>query len=291
MTRPSVPAESLTAEDILQATSLIRTGRVYDLDCGRWHGMPVWEEHAPMQVLSYRTSRGLAVQGDQQWLADNRVNFGWNSELVSGTMHTGTHIDALSHVTCGQDMHWFAGATVAESLGDFGPMTHDAAAMPPIISRGVLVDVAGAKGVDALPAGDPITSVDLEAALAQQGTQLRAGDVVLVRTGYLSVWPDREGMARHAGAGITLDAALSLAGAGAVAIGADNESLEQEPSAITGNPQPVHIALLVERGVFILELVLLEELARDKVYEFAFICLPLKVRGATGSMVRPVAVA
>jgi kynurenine formamidase len=285
------PIETLTPRDVVAAAALIRDGRVYDLDCGRWHGMPVWAEHAPMQVLSYRTARGLAVQGDQSWLEDNRVNFGWNSELVSGSMHTGTHIDALSHVTCGEDSHWFGGARAADAMGDFGPLSHDAAAMPPIVTRGVLIDVAGARGVDALPAAAPITASDLEAALAAQGTELRPGDAVLVRTGYLSAWPDPERMARHAGAGITLDAAEYVADAGAVAIGADNESLEQEPSAIAGNPLPVHVALLVERGIYILELVLLEELARDRVHEFAFVCLPLKVRGATGSMVRPVAIA
>jgi kynurenine formamidase len=285
------PIESLAADEVLAAVGLIREGRVYDLDCGRWHGMPVWEEHAPMQVLSYRTARGIAVQRDQAWLKDNAVNFAWNSELVSGSMHTGTHIDALSHVSCGPDSHWFGGARSAEAMGDFGPLTHDAAAIPPIVTRGILIDVAGVKGVEALPAGEPITVGDLQAALVAQGTEVRAGDAVLVRTGYLSVWPDRDGMARHNGAGLTLDAAVYLADAGAVAIGADNESLEQEPSAIDGNPLPVHVALLVERGVFILELVMLEELARDAVYEFAFVCLPLKVRGATGSMVRPVAIA
>jgi kynurenine formamidase len=287
--RPATPIEALDGRDVLAAASLIRTGRVYDLDCGRWHGMPVWGEHAPMQVLSYRTSSGLAVQGDQEWLAPGRnaVNFAWNSELLLGTMHTGTHIDALSHVTCGPDSHWFGGTTAREALGDFGPLTDDAAAIPPIVARGVLLDVAGAKRVRALPAGDPITRTDL--ARAQQA-EIRRGDVVLVRTGYMSAWPDPERMAAHDGAGLTLDAAEAIADAGAVAIGADNESLEQEPSDIDGSPLPVHVELLVNRGVFILELVFLEQLAADGVHEFAFVCLPLKVRGATGSMVRPIAV-
>ena len=288
MTRP--PIDALGPEDVLAAAALIRHGRVYDLDCGRWHGMPTWDEHAPLQVLSYRTAHGIAVQNDQTWLAGSRDGFAWNSELVSGSMHTGTHIDALSHVTCGEDAHWFGGTRSADAMGDFGPLSHDAAAIPPIVTRGVLIDIAGAQGIEALPAGRPITADDLDAALERQGTELRRGDTVLIRTGYLSVWPDRERMAAIAGAGITLDAAKRLADAGAVAIGADNESLEQEPSSIPGAPLPVHVELLVERGVFILELVLLEQLARDRVHEFAFICLPLKVRDATGSMVRPIAV-
>ena len=119
---------------------------------------------------------------------------------------------------------------------------------------------------------------------------MRAGDVVLVRMGYLSGWPDPDFIAEHEQAGIDREAALWLAEQGVVAVAGDTESLEVLPSTVPGNPHPVHIALLVERGIFILEMVNCEELARDQVYEFCFMCLPLSIRGATGSMVRPVAV-
>ncbi len=293
MNGPEPPLEALGPAHVVAARGLIERGAIYDLDCGRWHGMPVWDAHAPLQVLSYRSPRGLAVQRDQEWLgADvNEVGMAWNSEFLAGSMHTGTHIDALSHITRGPDDHWFGPSPAAEQLGDFGPMSHDAAAIPPIVTRGVLLDVAGRRGVPALPGGEGIDAEAVERTLAWQETEIRPGDVVLVRTGYLSVWPEREATKRHDGAGITLDAARLIADAGAVAIGADNESLEQEPSAVPGSPLPVHLELLVERGVFILELVWLEELAKDGVHEFAFVCLPLKVRGATGSMVRPIAIA
>lgn len=293
MSGPEPPIGSLGPDHVLAALKIVESGTIYDLDCGRWHGMPVWDAHAPLQVLSYRSPSGLAAQGDQEWLRPevNEVGMAWNSELVAGSMHTGTHIDALAHITCGPDDHWFGSSPAAEQLGDFGPMSHDAASIPPILTRGVLLDVAGERGVAALPGGEGIDADAVERTLAQQGTEIRPGDVVLLRTGYMSAWPEREGMERHDGAGITLDAAKLIADAGAVAIGADNESLEQEPSRVPGSPLPVHLELLVERGVFILELVQLEELARDGVYEFAFVCLPLKIRGATGSMVRPIAIA
>lgn len=292
MSGPEPPIGSLGPQHVMAALGAVESGTIYDLDCGRWHRMPVWDAHAPLQVLSYRTPGGLAAQQDQDWLRPevNEVGMGWNSELVTGSMHTGTHIDALSHITCGPDAHWFGNSPAAERLGDFGPMSHDAASIPPIVTRGVLVDVAGERGVQALPGGEGIDAEEVERTLARQGTEIRPGDVVLLRTGYLSVWPEREAMERHDGAGITLDAAKMIADAGAVAIGADNESLEQEPSAVPGTPLPVHVELLVERGVFILELVQLEELARDRVFEFAFVCLPLKIKGATGSMVRPIAI-
>ena len=110
-----------------------------------------------------------------------------------------------------------------------------------------------------------------------------------MRTGYLSGWPDRDFIAAHEQAGIDRDAALWLAEQGVVAVGADTEALEVLPSTVPGNPHPVHIALLNQRGIFIIEMVDCEELARDGVYEFCFVCLPLAIRGATGSMVRPVA--
>ena len=94
-----------------RAAQLIRTGRTYDLDCGRWPSMPQWDGHAPFQVLTYRTPRGVRVQKDWDWLGVNTVNFGIHSELLSGSAHTGTHIDALCHATCGADDHWFGGST------------------------------------------------------------------------------------------------------------------------------------------------------------------------------------
>jgi kynurenine formamidase len=286
---PAIPLESLGADSVVAAAQLIRTGRTYDLDCGRWPSMPQWDGHAPFQVLTYRTPRGVRVQKDWDWLGTNTVNFGIHSELLSGSAHTGTHIDALCHATCGADDHWFGGSTPDEHLGDFGPLTHDAAAIPPIFTRGVLLDVAGALGVAALPASAEIGPAEIERTLSAQGSEIRPGDVALIRTGYLSAWPDRERLAEYADAGINLQAATMLMDAGVVALAGDTESLECLPSPDPESPHPVHLAALIERGVFILEMVYLEELARDRVYEFAFACLPLKISGATGSWVRPLA--
>jgi kynurenine formamidase len=276
-------------ERLLSALSLVREGRRYDLDCERFPGMPLFPGHPAFQVLSYRTPRGLINQGDQEWIADNDVNFHWQSEMVLGTVHTGTHIDALSHITCGEGHGWHGGGSAERDLGDFGPLRDDATDIPPMITRGVLIDVAGARGVPALDAHEAVGPGELQEVLDRQGSALRPGDVALVRTGYLSGWPDADFIAAHEQAGIDRDAALLLAERGVIAVGGDTESLEVLPSTVAGNPHPVHIALLVERGIFILEMVNCEELARDRVYEFCFVCLPLKIKGATGSMVAPVA--
>ena len=289
------PLDDLSAGDVLQAVSLIETGRVYDLDCGRFPGMPVYEGHPPLQVVNYRTSRGIENQGDHQWWLDpkgtgnNEARFGWNSEMVLTSMHAGTHIDALNHVTKGPDDEWFGGANSREHLGDFGPLRYDAAAIPPIVTRGVLLDIPGVKGIEALPSHYEIKRQEIESVLEAQGTTIHPGTAVLVRTGYLSAWPNAD-KENYFQAGINRDAAAFLADAGAVCIAADTEGLENQPSTVSGNPFPVHIELLIDRGVYILEMVYMEDLARDGVHEFCFVCLPLKITGATGSLVRPIAV-
>jgi kynurenine formamidase len=277
------------AVNVLGALALVKQGRIYSLDCGRFPGMPIFAGHPPFQVLSYRTPRGIANQGDQDWLGENEPGFYWQSEMVMGTVHSGTHVDALSHITCGERHEWFGASNADEHLGDFGPLRGDATELPPLIARGVLIDVAGARGVDALDAHEAIGADELRDVLGREGVELRRGDVALVRTGYLSGWPDAEFIAAHEQAGIDHDAGLWLAEQGVIAVGADTEALEVLPSTVPGNPHPVHLALLNQRGILIIEMVDCEELARDRVYQFCFVCLPLAIRGATGSMVRPVA--
>jgi kynurenine formamidase len=285
----AVPAGEATPGDVLAALALVKQGRVYNLDCGRFPGMPIFPGHPPFQVLSYRTPRGIANQGDQDWLGENEPGFYWQSEMVMGTVHSGTHVDALAHITCGERHEWFGGGNSEEHLGDFGPLRGDATELPPLIARGVMVDVAGARGVDALDAHAAIGADELRDTLGRQSVELRRGDVVLIRTGYLSGWPDPDFIAAHEQAGIDLDGARWLAEQGVVAVGADTEALEVLPSTVPGNPHPVHLALLNARGILIIEMVDCEELARDRAYEFCFVCLPLAIRGATGSMVRPIA--
>jgi kynurenine formamidase len=124
--------------------------------------------------------------------------------------------------------------------------------------------------------------------LARQGTEVRRGDVVLLRTGRIREWPDAEAFVPDE-PGLDLDGARLLAERGAVLIGADNVGLEVHPSPDPGNWQPVHGFLLAQAGVPIMEIVDLEELAAERVHELAFIGACLKIRGATGSPIRPIA--
>lgn len=273
----------------LEALRIPKTGRAYDLCSGWWPGMPLAEGHPPFQVLTYRSPAGERNQGDISFLKENPHNFGWISELLMCTMHTGTHIDALAHTTCGPDAAWHGGHSSHTELGDFGPLCCDASELPPLLARGVSLDIPAALGIEQLEDSQPVGPEELELACERQQVRPGAGDVALVRTGTMLHWPSTELMTQ--GAGLSLEGAIWLAERGVVAVGADNPALEVEPSIRPGDPQPVHRTLIYDRGIPILEWCYQEDLARDGVSEFLFVCLPLTVKGATGSLVRPLAIA
>jgi kynurenine formamidase len=289
--RPSL-AERMTPAAILGALSLARQGKVFSLESGWWRAMPVPDVHAQFELVTYRSPRGFRVQGDMEFLnpPQNTVGFGFLSELMIGSAHTGTHMDALCHIVCGTGEEWYGGRPAADGLGDFGAMSEDASTLPPVIARGVLLDVPRALGLEHLASGYPITRVDLERTARSQGVELRDGDAVFVRTGLMQFWPDTERMAVAAGSGISIDAARWLCEFGPMIVGGDNAALECVPSYVDGDPQPVHVELIQKNGIPIMEWVNLEEIAAAEVYEFAFVCLPLTITGATGSMVRPIAI-
>ncbi|MGH3033685.1 MAG: cyclase family protein [Gaiellaceae bacterium] len=278
---------------MLEATRLVREGRIYSLARERFRGMPLFPGHPQFEVLGYRTPQGLRATKEQPWGPDNDAGLGYMSEIVLGTTHTGAHIDARAHMTVGEDDRWFGGSARTD-LGDFGPLKGDASELPPFWARGLLYDVPSFRGVASLGRGEPVGAEELRAAGSAQGIEEpREGNVVLVRTGYMQHWPDSERMAAHRGPGPDVSAARWLADCGVHATGSDTETYEVQPAPEPGtpsNPQPVHTHLLIEHGIYIMESLDLEELARDRAYEFLFVALPLKIRGATGSMIDPAAV-
>jgi kynurenine formamidase len=279
-------------EEVRGATALVREGRLFSLARDRFPRMPLFPGHPTFEVLSYRTPQGIRAAGDQPWGPVNDAGLGYMSELVMATTHSGAHIDAHAHMTIGPEDRWNAGSAQAH-LGDFGPLRGDATEIPPLWRRGVLYDVPGHRGVDFLPRGEPVSAAELEEIEQAGGAAAGSGDVALVRTGYMRHWPDPDRMAEHRGPGPDASAARLLADRGVVATGSDTETYEVQPAPDPGepaNPQPVHTLLLIERGIYIMESLDLEELAASGLREFLFVALPLRIRGATGSMIDPVAV-
>jgi len=286
------PAGAIPAERLVAAARLVREGRAYSLAATRFPGMPLFPGHPPFQVLNFRTPRGIRVAGAQPWGPVNQAGLGYMAEYLMATSHSGAHIDALAHMTVGDDSHWYGGATTDAHLSDAGPRFGDAAKMPPFFTRGVLLDAAGHRGLDCLPKGSPVDVAEIEAICEAEGVTVQPWDVVLIRTGYMGLWPDAERMADHKTAGPDLSAARWLLERGVIATGTDTETYEVQPAPDLGhpaNPQPVHTLLLIEHGIYLMESLDLEALARDRVYEFLFVALPLKISGATASMVDPLA--
>ncbi len=277
---------------MLAATALVREGRMFRLARERFPGMPLFPGHPPFQVLSYRTPQGIRAAGDTPWGPVNDAGLGYMSEYVLGSQHTGAHIDAHAHMTVGPEDRWHGGRATAD-LGDFGPLTGDATEIPPLWRRGVLYDVPGHRGVEALPAGDAGDGRGGRGDRGGHGRRRRRGRRRALPHG-LPARLARPGAARPPPRrGPDISAARLLAGRGVVAVGSDTETFEVQPAPDPGepaNPQPVHTLLLIERGVYIMESLDLEALAAAGVREFLFVALPLAIRGATGSMLDPVAV-
>ncbi len=277
----------------LQATTSARTAAllamldptssgmtVFDLARPMRNGMPQSPNHPEFRHALTRR-HGDAVRADGGSAAADL--------LVTGA-HVGTHIDALGHVShCGQ-LHGGADAAAAQVGGSF--VDHGIHTTPPMVCRGVLLDVPAACGVAAFAGGYEITVDDLVRAVERQGTPLRPGDVAIVRSGWGRHWDDGAPfLGKETGVpGVGEAGAIWLADHGIRATGADTIAYECLPAGAGHALLPAHRVLLVERGINIIETMALEELAAGGVHEFLFVCAPLPLYGATGSPVRPLAV-
>lgn len=273
----------------LKALSSIGNGRVYDLSVEYFVGMPgfSWMGDPGYQYWLTHTPQGTVIDNPNfQGQAMNK-KVSYTADAISMFTHTGTHIDALNHF--GLDGKIWNGFSAQQYLGDKGWKKTGAEKIPPIIARGIMIDVASYKGKTVLDKNYRITTADLKGALAQQKVQLLPGDVVLVRTGQAAFYADANKYLNEF-PGISLDAVKWLVEDQKImTMGADNLGIEAFPSEKADNWVPVHSYLLAEKGMMFIEQLNLEQLSADKVYEFAFIAASLKLRGASGSPMRPLA--
>jgi kynurenine formamidase len=279
----------ITPQSRAAIMSRVSAERVYDLSVEYFVGMPSWQAAGDPQYQLWmtHTPRGTAIDDPMRVGDELNGHVSYTGSAFSMYSHTGTHIDALNHFGIGGRI--YNGFAADEHLGDRGWTRTGAETIPPIVARGVLLDIAAAKGVDMLRDNYRISRADLERALRRQQVSLQQGDVVLIRTGRMQVYSDSARYIENA-PGLGLDAVRFLVEeSGAMVLGADNLSFEAFPSEVEGNYVPLHTYLLAQHGVPIMELVYLEDLARDEVYEFAFIGASLKLRGADAAPMRPIA--
>ncbi|MGB3481772.1 MAG: cyclase family protein [Mycobacterium sp.] len=262
--------------------------RAFDLSVDLFMGMPSWVKAGdpPFQQWMTHTPSGTVLDDYPGVGPEQNQLVSYSGDAISMYTHTGTHIDTLNHF--GYNKKIWNGFTEVDHLSSRHWIKCGADKLPPIISRAVLFDVAALHGVDVLPDNYGIGADDLENALRHQGTSFYPGDIAIIRTGRMRRWPDAAAYIDNS-PGLNLDGATYLAQLGASMIGADNSALEQMPADDPENWQVVHTYLLAEAGVPIMELVDCEAISAEREFEFVFIGASLKIRGATGAPIRPLA--
>ena len=254
---------------------------VYDLEQMRFAGMPTHPAHKPAYFYGlYRRHR------DNYRPETEGVRSG-SSGVLTMMEHSGTHIDALCHQAA--DLRLFGNVEVDAVETSSGFTRHGVETIRPLLGRGVLLDVARWKGVDRLAPSYAVSSDDLDECARAQKVAVTKGDVLLVRTGYGACWSDEAIYNQSAGVGKS--GSIWAADRGVKAAGADNFAWDtlHERDPETKSTLFAHVHFLQRKGIYIMENMNLEELAAAKVHAFTFVGIPLKLRGATGSPIRPLA--
>jgi len=265
--------------------------RIYDLAVDFFLGMPSWAAAGDPRYQMWMTHTPQGSVNDQSSGAPAQVHekYSYCGDSISMYTHTGTHIDMLNHL--GHFGRFWNGRTADHDLGSRQWLQGGASECPPIVGRGVLLDIARLKGVDCLADGYCIGPDDLAEAAQMEQTELRPGDIALIRTGRQSVWPDVDSYLRST-PGIGLAAARYLCEeVGVMCLGTDAISIDVDPHLEPRSFVPVHGYLFATAGTPVIEVLNLEEISAAGVFEMAFIGMPLKLRGATGSPIRPIGLA
>jgi kynurenine formamidase len=272
----------LTPERVLAATQVCKTGKVYSLS------LPIQQQGVP--IFDYRGAPRrytLTSASDVEPYADmgGAPGLGANEDMLVLASHSITHMDALSHVYTEDGIYNGFPRDDASTTGGVGHC--DILATGTFAGRGILLDLPGHQGVDWLEPGHAITRAELDACAEAQGTEPRAGDILLVRTGWLDRFATgAEGFAQP---GLGVDAVSFVDDHQIAAVGCDNAAIECIPFD-DDVFLAVHIELLVKRGVTLMEHLVLSELAADGCHEFFLSVGALPVTGAAGSPINPVAI-
>jgi kynurenine formamidase len=264
-------------ENVLRAARLIRTGEVIELS----HVL------APDMPLS--GTRQYNIHTKRTFMNPQANRRGSNEELITSEIgQVGTQFDGFAHQTIGDSLYNCFKQDEITTRSGFSKLGIENVGA--LVTRGVMIDVAGVKGVDMLPDSYEITPADLQQALQRQNLSLQPGDAVIIHTGWGKLWGKDNPRYTKTCPGVGVAAAEWLVRQDPMLVGADNWPVEVAPNPDSQISLPGHQIFLVINGIHILENLKLDELASKKVNEFAFVIQPLKIKGATGSTVAPIAI-
>ena len=262
---------------VMKAVGLIKTGEMIEL------------AHVLNDKMPFSGTRRFDVHVKRTFMNPQANKRGSNEELVVSEIgQVGTQLDGFAHQSHEDSLYnCFKISDISTRSGFSKLGIHQTGTF---FARGVLIDVAAFKGVETLPEAYEITVEDLDGALKKQGITLQAGDAILVNTGWHKLWGKDNARYVKSCPGIGVAAAQWLIGKDPMLLGSDNWPVEVAPNPDPQLSLPVHQIALMVNGVHLLENLKLDELTAKRVYEFAFVMQPLKLQGATGSTVSPVAV-
>jgi len=271
---------NLSPAKVLEAVKLVKTGKTYPLGVETGPESPAYPPRSyAMTVLQLDDGTGTPI-------GSNKVTS--NDDLLNFSMGIGSQIDGLGHL--GIDHRYYNGVHASEFVSVTGLTQFSIHELPPIVTRGVLIDMALHFGKPVLDAGTAINSADLKAAAQAQGVTIGKGDVVLIHTGWLNVADEDPARFMAGEPGYGRDGAAYLASLGVVAVGADSWAIEVLPGEAEDVQFPVHQELLARNGVYILENMDTRALAADGVREFLFVLGQPRFVGAVQAVINPVAI-
>jgi kynurenine formamidase len=278
----------ITADKVVEAAALVRTGVVHDLAHVLHEGVPAFPGRTFRQYLTtsaHFVNRRRPGAGECGW---GRNNVNWVVEQVTATQQMGTHLDALNHLQDGD--RTYNGHRLADIAEEHGTNTLGVDTLPQVVTRGLLLDIAAVRGVPRLEAGAVVTPRDAEDALASSALEVRPGDAVLFHTGWGSWWGvDNDAYAAgEPGPGLAL--ARWLVSHRVALTGCDTWSYGPVPAEDPDLPFVVPQMLNTRHGVVVVENLRLGDLAAAGVHEFMLVISHAKLRGATGAWVAPLAI-
>ncbi|WP_375457902.1 cyclase family protein [uncultured Enterovirga sp.] len=261
---------------VVEALKLVKTGEVIELG------------HVLGQTMPFFGTRRFDVHAKRTFMNTGTNRRGSNEEIVVAEIgQVGTQFDGFAHQTV--ENSWYNCVKVDENVTRGGFSKYGIHGVGSLVARGVLIDVAGLKGVETLPDAYEITVQDLEDALRKQNLTIKPGDAIIVNTGWGRLWGKENARFVKSCPGLGVKAAEWLIAKDPLLLGSDNWPVEVSPNPDSNLSLPVHQLALVVHGVHLLENMKLDELVQKGVSEFAFMMQPLKIQGGSGSTVAPVA--
>ena len=275
-------------DQVLDAVRLVRLGRVFDLAHVLHADIPAFPGRTFRQYLTtnaHHVNRRRPDAGAEGW-GRNDVN--WVVEQVTATQQMGTHMDGLNHLQVGE--RTYNGHRVADIAEEWGTNKLGIDTLPQVVTRGLLVDVAAVRGVARLEPGDVVTPADVEASLQRSGLEVRAGDAVLLHTGWGALWGVDNERYGSGEPGPGRELADWLVDHRVALTGCDTWSYGPVPAEDPAEPFVVPQILNTHHGVVVVENLRLAEIAREGLTEFLLVISHAKLRGATGAWIAPLAI-